>query len=369
MMNDDVLEAAPALRFGDGALVPETASHDVGQVLAEYFAVNEAAARALDDSYRRLWASIRATVEAGGKRMRPYLTILSYQAWGGQDYPAILQIGAAQEMLHACLLIHDDIIDRDLQRHGQDNIAGKYRKFYAGKASEPDIMHYANSAALIGGDLCLSAAYQLIANSGFTAPQKLVCQQQMSAAIFTEASGELLDSESALQDSAETDARKIAIQKTAIYSFVNPLISGAKLAGASDIDCKTLEQLGTSLGLAYQLTDDLLGLFGNPVKTGKSNIGDLQEGKKTVLIQAALQRVDTVGREIILAALGNTDLNVAEANQVRELVVNSGARTAIEAETDNLTDESNALITTLPIDDDYKQRLHDVVSKVSNRQY
>ena len=145
-------------------MTTESPDQLITRSLDQYFVGNIKAAEAIDIHYAAMWRELDRLVRSGGKRMRPKITLMCYQAFGGKDIKAILPIATAQELLHQFLLIHDDIIDRDHIRYGVENITGRYKvlyKPYVKNAS--DLEHYSNSAALLAGDLLHSGAHQLIA--------------------------------------------------------------------------------------------------------------------------------------------------------------------------------------------------------------
>ena len=219
--------------------------------------------------YERLWKTIKTVAMSGGKRLRPYLLMTSHAAFSGTD--DVLEIATAHELLHISMLMHDDIIDRDTTRHGEPNVAGRYQVIYKPQVTSDDIDHYANTAALLAGDLLISSAYSLInSSSHLHDSQKTHAIHILHDSIFTVVGGELSDVESSFMSPDLVNPLHVAHYKTAIYSCVNPLLTGAVLAGASEEDQNLLRDFGVNLGIAFQLTDDLLGVFGSSAKTGKS---------------------------------------------------------------------------------------------------
>jgi geranylgeranyl pyrophosphate synthase len=260
--------------------------------------------------------------QAGGKRLRPYLVLLGYAAAGGEAFSELIPAAAAQELLHQCLLIHDDIIDRDDIRHGVLNVTGRFKQIY----HHADQAHYANSAAILAGDLLLSGVYQMVNESTHEASIKARIMQRIGEAMYSVGAGELLDTESAMMPIGDTDALKIARLKTASYSFVIPLLCGAEQANANSTTMAGLREFGENLGIAYQLKDDLLGVFGDEQQTGKSSSGDIREGKHTLLMQLAVQRATKAESQILQAVLGNPQAAPATIDHVRAIVLSSGAQ-------------------------------------------
>ena len=271
--------------------------------------------------YEALWQTIETLYTAGGKRLRPYLTLLSYQAFGGDSLETILPAAAAQELTHLALLIHDDIIDRDLIRYGVRNITGQFIDAYSQIIKdEADRRHYAESAAILAGDLLFSEAYVLVGTSG---------AEELHTALFGVLGGELLDTEAAFRPD-RADPLVIAVQKTASYSFTGPLLTGAKLAGASNEQCNTIRALAEQVGIGFQLQDDLIGVFGDEAVTGKSTDGDIREGKFTILIEEFLAKADPSARKEFDDLFGKKNATEEEIARVRQLIIESGAKTAVE---------------------------------------
>jgi geranylgeranyl diphosphate synthase, type II len=300
----------------------------VNDYLSAYFVEKISNAALLHPSYARLWEYTYALFSAGGKRFRPYMTLLSYQAAGG-DRPLsdIIPAASAQEILHLALLVHDDIIDRDTVRYGVANIAGQYRQSYAGTLNQEDIEHYANAAAILAGDLLLSGAYELTGRLNLPANDVVEATKTLSEAIFAVAGGELLDTESAFSGNP-ANAESIAAHKTASYSFIGPLVMGAKLADAPEQYIEHLTAFGSNLGIAFQLQDDVLSVFGDSSITGKTTIGDIREGKRTYLTEQFYRLASNEQKERFKRLYGKVTISEADAEVVRTLLQDSGARQA-----------------------------------------
>ncbi len=316
-----------------------------------------------------LWQSLSDLTLAGGKRLRPYMCVLGYRAFGGRDSASILNLAAAQELLNAGLLVHDDVIDRDHIRYGRDNISGIYLKNYV-KASETDsgAGHYAMSAALLAGDLMISSAHQFITKTNFSAAKKSLAMEIFGATVFEVTGGQLHDMQSATQSLGEVDSIKIARHKTASYSFVGPLSIGAAMAGAPEDMQEKLREYGENAGIAYQLQDDMLGLFGDPASTGKPEVSDLREGKRTFLIQQAFQMADSAGKSTILAALGNPEVSRDELEAVRHIVEQSGAHGYVKKLIEKYAKAAITSLGELRIDAGVKTELSQFVTSSINRQ-
>ncbi len=260
----------------------EVVRQQVAERLSEVCAQELARAGRLHPSYGRLWQSISDQVAGGGKYLRPYIVMLSYEAYGGHDPASVLEAASAWELLHIGLLMHDDVVDRDYSRHGQPNVAGQYLQYYDSVADEATRLHYAHTAGLLAGDLVLSAANRLLDHYSVAFGLKDIFYEAM----FQVIGGELLDVESAISNTL-IEPQLIAEAKTASYSMIGPLVTGATLAGAPAKQLKLLRQLGRILGVGFQLADDML-VFGDAALAGKSVISDLVEGKRTAVVTEML---------------------------------------------------------------------------------
>lgn len=343
-------------------------SADIERIIEDYLEASTKQAAELDPSYARLWQVVSSLIQAGGKRLRPKLTIMSYQAFGGENAESMLPIAAAQELLHAALLVHDDIIDRDYTRYGVANIAGQYKTHYSQHVSSADSqVHYAHSAAILAGDLLISGAYQLIASSQIADDDKLAAQQLLSQGIFRAAGGELLDTELSFMPHQANSALKVARYKTASYSFALPLLTGAVLAKASSKDRQTLTEFADAIGIAYQLTDDLLGTFGNEEETGKSTVSDITEGKRTFIIESAFELFSPADKEAFMATFGNINATPQEVESAKQLLLSSGAKAKAEAKIYEYAEEAKLSVAKLELDDHYRQSFLDIITSATKR--
>lgn len=340
----------------------------VDQAINGFFERSIDYAKRIDPSYEQLWQGLYDLIRAGGKRLRPRMTILAYEAFGGQHVEKLIPVAAAQELLHFCLLIHDDVIDRDYIRYGTDNIAGQYKKRYSRYIlSSEDVTHFAHSAAILGGDLMLSGAHQMVALSTLSEKDKLTAQGFLSHSVFEVAGGELLDTELSFAPYTKGDAIKVAKYKTASYSFVAPLLTGATLAGITQKQTEALNKYAQSLGIAYQLIDDVLGVFGESEKTGKSTSSDITEGKRTFMIESALATMSDTEKNLFESIFGNPEATEKEIESVKKLLESTGARRATQKMAHEYADSARTTIEEMDINDVYKYEFENLVAKLTDR--
>lgn len=348
----------------------ETVAHESTTILIGYLEQKAKQADNIDAGYHTLVSAMLRLARSGGKRFRPYMISLSYEACGGGDFRDILPVATAQELLHLSMLIHDDIIDRDTLRYGTENIIGQYLRTYDQlTTNKTQQLHLANSAALLAGDLGLSGAYEMILESNLSDTQKIKACKQLGSGIFNMIGGELLDTESALYPIEQTNPAAIAKYKTASYTFVSPLLIGAELAGASLETISLLRQFGESVGIAFQYADDILGIFGDETITGKSNKGDIKEGKRTYLMQRTIELANEDNQKTILRILGNPEATNGDIDTVRFIIEQSAALQRTEQEINSLAESATKILSELQLQPSYHQLFLDVINAATKRSY
>ena len=293
-------------------------------------AIDDALARLADratthgESMSALTAAV-SNATAGGKRLRPQLVVASFLAVGGdlERAPGLSSVAAAFELLHSAFVIHDDVIDHDVTRRGVPNVAGRFR--IRAKAQGADARGAAllgDAAAILAGDLLLHEATRMVALADVPDTQRARLLDLLDDAVFVSAAGELADVENSVTpDLAEqADILAATYNKTAVYSFTAPLCAGAILAGAPSPWIADLERIGGSLGLAFQLVDDLIG---TAEQAGKDAGSDLRESKRTPLIALARESAQWPLVTSTLAVAHTGPIAVRQAQSALEA---SGAR-------------------------------------------
>ena len=270
---------------------------------------------------------IKKIALAGGKRIRGALLVEAYLGFGGKEKKKILKVAAAIELTHLFLLIHDDIIDRGETRHGQPALhrmlANKYQKKYGVSESE----HFGSSMAIIGGDLLYAMAVKIIVDAGFDSQLSLIAASKLQSIVSTTIIGQSQDIGIAYADKMiESQILAMYENKTARYTFEGPLQLGAILAGASDgKSLESLSRFALPTGVAFQIQDDILGVFGKQQEIGKSTASDIEEGKKTVLVAKAYSNSSRIQKEQLSAIFGKRNLQAREIKTFQELLVSTGA--------------------------------------------
>jgi geranylgeranyl diphosphate synthase type II len=297
----------------------------------------------------------------GGKKIRGALTILGYESFGGKNYKAIFPASLAIELFHCFLLIHDDVIDKDSQRRGKPTIHSLYAKV-GGE-------HFGNSKAIMIGDLAAFLAYELLASLSFPKERIIVAATKLNDLLLKTAYGQLLDMDYDFKKEITWgDILKVRTYKTAYYTFVMPLSVGALLAGAKEMETRAIEKYGVHVGIAFQLVDDVLGVFGSTGKTGKSNLSDIREGKKTFLYAKALE-LSTHPQKIFLKRwYGSEDVGKKEAGEIRKIFASSGSLDYSMALAKDLTQKGKRHIPKITKDKKYQKILESFADFVVTRQ-
>ncbi|WP_228514479.1 polyprenyl synthetase family protein [Frondihabitans sp. VKM Ac-2883] len=338
----------------------------VDGVLGDFFAEGKRRASLLGARYVDLWNVLERN-SIGGKRFRPRMVVAAYEGLGGRDEDACAAVGAAFELLHTALIVHDDVIDRDFSRRGIPNVSGSYRDTATTAGfSTPAAEHRGMSAGVIAGDLALTGASRLLLAVTCEADVRARLLDVLDDAIFASAGGELLDVELSLAPEMPTVAEILEMEraKTAVYSFEAPLMAGAILAGADDAIVDALEAFGREVGIAYQIVDDLLGVYGVEEETGKTTLGDLREGKRTVLIAHAATTDEWFA---IRPFIGKADLTREEAEHVRGRLDSCGSRALAERLIDEHADRALAVLDNEVISNDLRDVLRPIVDTVLER--
>lgn len=276
----------------------------------------------LDPRWERAVHETRAYAARPAKRLRPALLLLAWQLAGrDDDHPAVLRFAAAIELLHTFLLIHDDVADRADTRRG-----GPALHLLLGHGRKGEQL------AIVAGDHLFARAVEAMLASGL--PDAAAATSFYLRVCRETAVGQYLDldlTRAPLASVTLFQTMRIALLKTARYGFVAPLVVGAWLAGAHPETTLALDRIGRSLGLAFQLRDDLLGLFGDFERAGKPTDGDFRQRKPTFPIVAAYMRAPASAREELDAVWGSEADDAEACARVRHFVEQHGGRRAAES--------------------------------------
>lgn len=307
---------------------------------------------------------------AGGKRLRAAFCYWGWRGCGGADGPPIMTAAACLELLHASALVHDDVMDASETRRGQPAVHRRFAGRYAAAGWHGRAESFGNGAAILIGDLLLAWTDEMLRISGLPPEavwRGLTVLDAMRTEVFCGQYLDLVEQASAASDLGS--ALTVITFKSAKYTVERPLHLGAALAGPPHADAAraALTGYGLPLGIAFQLRDDILGVFGDPAKTGKPVIGDLREGKRTVMLAIARERADRAQAAVLDRAIGDPLLTEAGAEQVRSLITTTGALAECELMIDNNVKEALAALDSAPITAESKLALADLAVAATSR--
>ena len=277
-----------------------------------------------------------------GKRLRPLFAFTGFAAAGGSLEKPVVRAMAALELLQACALIHDDLMDGSDTRRGKPSIHRHFESMHVQDELEGFAPHYGLSAAVLLGDLALVWSDQMLNSAGLTTEQFARVFPYYNEMRVELMAGQFLDIHEQTQKTTSVDrSMKIARYKSGKYTIERPLHLGAAMTpNPSSEIFAALSAYGLPLGEAFQLRDDLLGVFGDPSVTGKPAGDDLREGKRTVLIAMTNDRQSESQREIARKHFGKPDLDAQGVALLREIIETTGARAELEATIERLTDQA-----------------------------
>jgi geranylgeranyl diphosphate synthase type I len=311
----------------------------------------------------------------GGKRLRPTFAWWGWRAAGGEpDGPrarAVLQAVSALELIQTCALVHDDIMDDSELRRGRPTVHVRFREAHRAGGWLGDPERFGAAAAILLGDLALAWADDMFADAALEPDMRAAAQEPWQAMRAEMFAGQYLDVLAQAEgDESEERALGVARLKTAAYTVERPLHLGVALAGAGPRTVEAVTTFGTDLGVAFQLRDDLLGIFGDTEVTGKPAGDDLREGKRTLLMALGLDyatRSRDTDPAILRDALGDPDLTPATLARVREQLTRLGAVDELERRIETLTASALAALDSAGLVDPGATRLRDLAIAATRR--
>jgi geranylgeranyl diphosphate synthase type I len=320
-----------------------------------------------DGAPRGALDSLRRFVLAGGKRIRPTFCYWGWRGGGGDDCPEVIGAAAALELFHAFALIHDDIIDGSDRRRGEPSMHRLFATVHDRQHWRGDSLAFGRNTALLCGDLCAAWAEQMFHECGL--PPRQIHQGYAAFALMrTEViAGQYLDLVSGVGDGSVASALTVIRMKAARYTVTRPLQIGAALAGAPRALHAAFTEFGDPLGDAFQLRDDVLGVFGDPEITGKSTLDDLREGKMTVMMALARDAADRTQAAHLATLFGNPDLDAAGADELRQIIVETGALDRIEQMIRVRADAGMTALAGAPLPPTVTEALADLATAAVNR--
>ncbi|GAA2556204.1 polyprenyl synthetase family protein [Winogradskya consettensis] len=322
-----------------------------------------------DGTPRGVLDAVRRFVLADGKRLRPMFCYWGWRGAGRPDGEPIVTAAAALELFHAFALIHDDIMDGSSLRRGHPTVHRHFADVHTRHSWKGEAVRYGNSAALLCGDLCAAWADHLFHESGLPI-EGIHRGYELFTVMRTEViAGQYLDLVSGVGEGSVAGALTVIRMKAARYTVTRPLQIGAALADGGPALHAALQAFGDPLGDAFQLRDDVLGVFGDPARTGKPVIDDLREGKPTVMVAMARDRASRTQAARIRELFGTASLDDTGAAELRDIITVTGAREDIEDLIRRRAAEATAALAEAPLTDEARAALTGLASSVIARDH
>jgi len=369
------------MQKGGAALSLDATAPSAGQLAAAvtdqlrgYLTDRRAEAAYIGPDYDALIAALEDFVLRGGKRLRPAFAYWGYRAVtpGPQDRvdDRTLLLFAALELLHACALVHDDVIDDSATRRGMPTAHVHFTDLHRANDWRGSAEQFGRSAAILLGDLSLVWADDIVAAVDLPDDGRRRVQRVWSDIRTEVLGGQYLDivAESSGAHSIDS-AMTVNTYKTASYTVSRPLQMGAAAAADRPEIQRAFHELGNDLGVAFQLRDDVLGVFGDPAITGKPSGDDLRSGKRTVLLAEAVERAEASdpGAARLLRSSVGTDLTDTEVRELCSVIESVGALAAVERRIGLLTDRALTVLRSAPINEPARAGLTELAGLAANR--
>ncbi|MGV9672948.1 MULTISPECIES: polyprenyl synthetase family protein [unclassified Gordonia (in: high G+C Gram-positive bacteria)] len=307
----------------------------------------------------------------GGKRLRAAFCLWGSRGAGADLAPGTAAAAAAIELFHLAALVHDDIMDDSATRRGLPTVHRDFADRHRRDRLRGNPATHGTSMAILAGDLCLTWSDDLLATALDDAHRDI---RRAARAVWSQMRDEAFAGQTldmlAQTTSGITRARAHTILrfKSAKYTISQPLRLGGTLARADARLLADYDDIGIHAGEAFQLRDDVLGVFGDPAATGKSNVDDIREGKRTLLVAITEERANRVGRQLLSRALGNPAVRERDVAALRELMESTGARRGVERRIDELTDAALRTVDGLDSDDRTRVALTDLIHRCVRRE-
>jgi geranylgeranyl diphosphate synthase type I len=317
----------------------------IEHALSAFLAGQRAVLGGIDADLGPAAEAIESFVLGGGKRLRPAFAYWGFRGAGGPDGDQVVAAVSALELVQASALIHDDVMDSSDTRRGQPAVHRRFAGLHAQRGWHGDGEAFGAGAAILLGDLCMVWSDELLRRCGLDAAAVLRARPVFDLMRTEVIAGQYLDLHTqATGDMSPGRATIVARFKSAKYTVERPLLLGAALADAPPALSAAYSAFGLPLGEAFQLRDDVLGVFGDPARTGKPAGDDLREGKRTYLVAGAFAGAAAADAEWLRRGLGDPDLDDAGVERLRQIIIDSGALARTERRITELTDAALAAL-------------------------
>jgi geranylgeranyl diphosphate synthase, type I len=356
--------------------IDDAVHRHVEVVLRRYLAQRRAELPELAQSFAAAVDTLSDFALRGGKRIRPTFAWWGWRAAGGEGggprAVAVLTAVSALELIQTCALVHDDLMDASELRRGQPTVHVRFTEAHRAGAWRGEPERFGMAAAVLLGDLALAWADDLFTGAPLSDDMRRAARTPWLAMRAEMFAGQYLDVLAQAEgDESEDRALGVARLKTAAYTVERPLHLGVALAGADQGTADAVRAFGTDIGVAFQLRDDLLGVYGDTEVTGKPAGDDLREGKRTLLVSLGLAYAEAAGRhgdaDLLRSALGDPGLTQDTIARVRELLVEVGAVDELERRIEKLTASGMTALDTSGLAEPGRSRLAELAIAATRR--
>lgn len=311
-----------------------------------------------------LFKSINDFALRDGKRIRPILFVVGYLGFAKKAARGLYKSALSIELLHDFMLIHDDIIDKSKTRRGKPSMHVMLNKYLS---EYKNIKFDGQDLGIALGDVIYAMAINafLSINENKDRKEKAL-KRFIDTAVYTGCGEfiELINGLKNIKDVSKENIYRIYDYKTANYTFSTPLAMGTILAGTPKIETDKLFEFGTYVGRAFQIKDDILGMFADEKKIGKSTMSDLQEAKRTILIWYAYNHSNKKGKLIIERIFLKRKVNRSDLKIMRDIIIKSGSLDYAKRQVQSLLKKSQKLLASSSIKVKCKKALADYCAKV-----
>ncbi|MFB9904914.1 polyprenyl synthetase family protein [Allokutzneria oryzae] len=310
-------------------------------------------------------AAARLT-EAGGKRIRPQLFYWGFRAGGEPDSDGVIELAVAIELFHVFALVHDDLMDRADTRRGVPTAHKQLATLHRERAWDGDADHFGLSAGILLGDALMVWADRVVNANPLPEDRRERFRLAYDDMRLELISGQYLDIVSGHSgDSSMSAALRLARLKSGNYSISHPLRLGAIAGGVGQDTIRAFEEFGAALGEAFQMHDDVLGVFGSAAEVGKPVGEDIRQGKRTTLIAATLARATRASTDRLLELAGDPGLSESDVDEARRIIESSGALEEVRAMLRERVRAARRTLASMTLDQRVRQALHDLIGVVA----
>jgi len=299
---------------------------EVDRRLEAFLGEQVRSASALSPSAGEMVEILKEFTLRSGKRFRAALSVCGFRCLSDREEGALWNVAMSMELVQSYLLIHDDVIDEDATRRGGPTVHCAYEAIHRERFRRREPKHFGLSMAIMCGDLAGTLAFEALNRAAMEARVRERVLAAMTRMLSRVIHGESMDVLSESEENVtEEKVRRIYDLKVSAYTLEGPLHMGALLAGAEEEDLERMTRYAVPLGEAFQIQDDILGLYGDEAKTGKPLGSDIKAGKRTFLVLKALEKAPPQERAFLERRLGSRSLEPGDLDRIREIVRDAGA--------------------------------------------